>query len=92
MPGWTRIRIRVSNHTGDVFSNAYPCGGLLVMSALDLKSGSMSCLQVRCLHAKDSSDSPLVQHLLTNQPSRFIDVLVHRQSLVGLQPGIECAA
>ena len=41
---WDQVRIRVSNHTGDAFSNAYPCCGLLVMSALDLKSGSMSCL------------------------------------------------
>ena len=62
----------------------YPCCGLLVMSALGFKARMDSLVCILChLHETDSSDSPLVRHLLTSwqpawQLSCFIYILVYK--------------
>ena len=70
----------------------YPCVGLPVMSALGFKArgGSLACM-LPCLCTMDTSDSPLVWHLLTSwqpswQPSHSLHVCSR-----GRMPGFDRA-
>ena len=65
----------------------YPCFGLLAISVVVCQGGSLTCMLLH-LHAVDSSDSPLVWHLLTSwcsawQLHRFIHILAHIYSSIG---------
>ena len=73
--------------------HCYPCFGPLVMSALGSKArvDPLTCV-FHHLHATESSDSPLVQHLLTYwqpawQPS-CSNQRSCKEALVGLESGI----
>ena len=55
--------------------------GVLVTSALGFKAGTLLACMFHHLHAKDSSDSPLVRHLLTCWQS-LVAFLVSANSLI----------
>ena len=80
-------------HHSFLWGHWYHSFGLLVTSAMGFKARvcSIVCM-LHCLHAMNSSDSPLAQHLLTSwqpawQPS-LLDPRTCVQALVGLQSGI----
>ena len=74
-------------HLSFLLSDWYPCSGLLVTSALGFKArvDPLAC-RLHHLYAIDSSDWPLVQHLLTWWLSSFsIHSLTHIKVLVGFE-------
>ena len=83
-------------HKSFLWGHWYPCFGFLVMSALGFKArvDFLTCL-VHHLCTTDSSDSPVVQYLLTSwwlvwEPSCFIHVLAYRHWW-GSESRIKCA-
>ena len=83
-------------HQSVLWGHWYPCFGLLVMSVSGFNANvdSPVCI-LHCLDTTDSSDSTLVQHLLTSwqlawRPS-CCDSLTCIHVLVGLKSGIERA-
>ena len=70
--------VQLGRHQAFLWGHWYTLFGLLVTSALGFEA---TCV-LFCLCATDSSDSPLVQHLLTYwwaawQPSLLVHILVH---------------